>query len=306
MKILRVIRHPSLFLLKLNNLGIIKLSDKKFLKAKYLKVFNKKLNLKNPQTFNEKIQWLKLHNRQPIYTELVDKSLVKKHVSDIIGEKYIIPTLGVYNTFDEIDFDKLPNQFVIKCTHDSGGLIICKDKSKFDYENAKKKIEKSLSRNYYYNSREWPYKNVKPRIIVEKYMEDKEKIVPEDYKLYCFNGEPKYIVVFHNRFDNSKKLSETVYDTDWNPQHVSFDNHFEISDIIEEKPKCLDELLEITRKLCANLPQVRIDFYIINNKIYFGEITFYTASGFQPMIPESLDEKLGKLIDLSGVKSNEK
>ena len=229
---------------------------------------------------------------------MVDKYEVKEYVGNIIGKEYIIPTLGVYEKFNDIDFDKLPNQFVIKCTHDSGGLVIVKDKLNFDKNAAKKKIESCLKRNYYYHGREWPYKNVKPRIIIEKYIQDGNRIVPEDYKIYCMNGKPKYIVVFHNRFNKSEKLSETVYDINWKPQNISFDNHFEISNIIEPPPKCLDELLEICTKLCKNFVQLRVDFYIIDNKIYFGEITFSTASGFRKMIPEELDEILGKELKL--------
>ena len=254
------------------------------------------LNLDNPSTFCEKLQWLKLNDRQPVYTTMVDKYEVKKYVADKIGEKYIIPTIGVWDHFEDIDFDLLPDRFVLKCTHDSGGLILCEDKSALDLKKAKKKIARSLHNNYYYIFREWPYKNVRPRIIAEEYMTDGSNIVPEDYKVYCFNGEPKYIVVFHNRFCNEKELSETVYDTNWIPQDFSLDAHFAVSDMIEEKPACLDELLNICSVLCQGIPQVRIDFYIIEQKIYFGEITLYTASGLQKMIPEEMDAVIGRML----------
>jgi len=272
--------------------------DKLFLKAIYYCSFGKELDLKNPKTFNEKLQWLKLYDRKPEYVQMVDKYEAKKYVADIIGDQYIIPTYGVWDSFDEIDFNTLPNQFVLKCTHDSGGLAICRDKSTFNIDDARNKINAALKRNFYYVGREWPYKNIKPRIIAEKYLEDKNRVVPEDYKIYCMNGEPYYTVVFHNRFNQSEELSETVYDIDWNPLPVSFDNHFQVSEIIEPKPNNYDELISVCKKLCSNTIQSRIDFYIVNDRIYFGEITLYTASGFQPMIPEIMDEELGKLIKL--------
>lgn len=256
-------------------------------------------DLKNPKTFNEKLQWLKLHDRNPLYTKLVDKYEVREYIAKTIGEEYLIPLLGVWDKFDDIDFDKLPNQFVLKCTHDSGGLVICTDKSKLDIAVARKKINSCLKFNYYWAMREWPYKNVKPRIIAEKYMEDAGKVVPEDYKVYCFNGTPKYIVVFHNRFNNKQILSETVYDVNWKPQNISLDCHFQISDYIEPKPNCLEEMLKNAEILAQDKAQSRIDFYIINGKLYFGEITLYTASGFQKMVPELLDAKLGEYISLT-------
>lgn len=270
--------------------------DKYYLKVLYRIKTGKKLSLDNPQTFNEKLQWLKLNDRQPVYKIMVDKYEVKRYVADKIGEKYIIPTIGVWNHFEDIDFEMLPERFVLKCTHDSGGLILCEDKSTLDLKKAKKKITRSLHNNYYYIFREWPYKNVQPRIIVEEYMSDGSNIVPKDYKVYCFNGEPKYIVVFHNRFNNEKILSETVYDINWIPQDFSFDAHFAVSNIIEDKPVCLDELLNASRVLCHRIPQVRIDFYIIKQQIYFGEITLYTASGLQKMIPEEMDAVIGGML----------
>lgn len=270
--------------------------DEFYLRIIYRIKIGKKLRLDNPQTFNEKLQWLKLNDRQPVYTTMVDKYEVKKYVADKIGEKYIIPTIGVWDHFEDIDFDLLPDRFVLKCTHDSGGLILCEDKSALDLKKAKRKIVRSLHNNYYYIFREWPYKNVRPRIIAEEYMTDGSNIVPEDYKVYCFNGEPKYIVVFHNRFCNEKGLSETVYDTDWIPQGFSMSVHFAVSNIIEDKPECLEELLNICRILCQEIPQVRIDFYIIKQKIFFGEITLYTASGLQKMIPEEMDVVIGKML----------
>lgn len=298
-EILKIIKNPAYFFIVLSYMGFFKnMSDEKYLKIVYRIRTGHKLNLDNPRSFNEKLQWLKLHDRRPEYTMMVDKYAVKKYVAEKIGRQYIIPTLGVWDKFDDINFDKLPNQFVLKCTHDSGGLVICRDKSKFDITSARKKINTCLKSNFFYKGREWPYKNVKPRIIAEKYMESPGKVVPEDYKIYCMNGEPKYIVVFHNRFNSNKQLSETVYDVNWKPQHISLDEHFAVSDIVEPKLECLEELLKVTKVLCDNIPQVRVDFYIIDNKIYFGEITLYTAGGFQKMIPEEMDMKLGKNLQL--------
>lgn len=272
--------------------------DKLYIKLCYKCKLGKRLNLKNPQTFNEKLQWLKLYDRKPEYTTMVDKYAVKEYVASIIGEEYIIPTLGVWDSFEDINFDSLPNQFVLKCTHDSGGIVICRDKAELNLKDAKRKLKQHLKKNYYYSCREWPYKNVKPRIIAEEYLNDTLKIVPEDYKIYCFGGKPEYIVVFHNRFNDEKHLSETVYNTDWEKQEISLDDHFEISDIVEEKPVCLDLMLDFAARLSNGIPQSRIDFYIVNHQLKFGEITLYTASGTQPMIPSKLDYELGKLIKL--------
>lgn len=270
------------------------MSDEKYLKRMYKIRTGKELHLDYPQSFNEKIQWLKIYDHKPEYTVMVDKYLAKKYIANIIGNKYIIPTLGVWDTPEEIDFEQLPDQFVLKCTHNSGlGMCICKDKSELNIEKVKRELYKGLKQKYYYTGREWPYKDVKPRIIAEKYLEDSGRVVPEDYKIYCINGKPKYIVVFHDRFNDKVKPSESVYDTEWNRQKISLDKDFEISNIETPKPCCLQELLYIAFKLCREYAQVRLDFYIINEVIYFGEITFHTASGFQTMIPDKLDETLG-------------
>lgn len=274
------------------------LPDKQYIQLQYYRKFGKLPDLKNPKTFNEKIQWLKLHDRKPEYTMMVDKYDVKKYIAEKIGKQYVIPTLGVWEKVEDIDWENLPMQFVLKCTHDSGSVVVCKDKNNFDKQDAAKKLDGYLKRNAFWIGREWPYKNVKPRIIAEKYLEERGHIVPEDYKVYCLNGKPKYIVVFHNRFNDSQPLSETVYDLNWQPQHISLDDHFAISDEVIPRPECLDELLEVCEKICYNYPQLRVDFYIIENKIYFGEITFHTASGFQPMIPKEVDSILGKEIKL--------
>ena len=270
------------------------LNDYTFLKMKYRLCLRKKLDLKDPKTFNEKLQWLKLYDRKPIYTTMVDKYEAKKYVASIIGEEYIIPTLGVYNHFDEIDFEKLPNQFVIKCTHDSGGVVIVKDKKELDIEETKKKIEKSLKKNYFYSGREWPYKNVKPRIIIEKYMVDESQKELKDYKVFNFDGKAKIIQVDFDRFIEHKR---NLYDTDWNYIEAVIqyptDKNVKIN-----KPKNLNKMLELAEKLSKDIPHVRTDFYSIDDKIYFGELTFYHGSGYEKFIPEEFGEELGSWIKL--------
>ncbi len=275
------------------------LPDKVYLKIKYSLCLRKKIDFDNPKAFNEKLQWLKLYDRKDIYTTMVDKYEVKKYIENIIGKEYIIPTVGIYDRFDDIDFEKLPNQFVIKCTHDSGGLVICKDKNKFDKKGARKIINKSLKRNYYYSGREWPYKNVKPRIIIEKYMGTNLN----DYKIFCFNGEPRFTLVCSNRKGNYKNTD--FYDNDWNLLPFTRTNH-ENNPFGIEKPKNFFTMLNIAKKLSKLIPFIRVDLYEIDNIVYFGELTFYPSAGFEGFAPEEWDYKLGKLIDLSLVNKNEK
>lgn len=272
------------------------MDDEAYLKRKYRACMGKELNLGSPQTFNEKLQWLKLHDRKPEYTTMVDKYAVKKYVADIIGEEYIIPTLGVWNHFDEIDFDKLPNQFVLKCTHDSGGIVICKDKNKLDLKLAKKKMEKCLKRNYYWSSREWPYKDVKPRIIAEQYIEDNNKEgFLTDYKFFCFNGKMKCMYVSVNSHTAKQKIQ--FFDRNYNLLPIRRDDYL-IFDEIPKKPNHLDDMIKIAEQLSRNIPHTRIDFYYIQNRIYFGEITFFTGSGFIPFSEKKWDYKLGSWIKL--------
>lgn len=300
-KILNVIKQPSLILLKLDKMNLIRLSDKKFIEYRFLSEMGYKLNLKNPKTFNEKLQWLKLHDRNPEYTKMVDKYEVREYIKEKIGEEYLIPLIGVYDKFDDIDFDKLPNQFVIKCNHDSGGLIICKDKNRLDIETARKKINRSLKTNYYYSGREWPYKNVKPRIIIEKYMEDSNKSDLIDYKLFCFNGIPKIVLVCSERFSSSN-MCETWFDMNWKLIDMTKSGHRVDSTI--SKPKQLKKMVELSKKLSKNIPFIRVDWYEIGDKLYFGELTFYPASGFEKFEPKEWNKKIGDMlsIDKLGVK----
>lgn len=290
----KVIKHPTSIMTYLASRNIIPYDDKSYIEHKFYEEFDRKLDLNNPQTFNEKIQWLKLYDQKPEYTEMVDKFEVKKYIADAIGEEYIIPTLGIYNNFDEIDFNKLPNQFVIKCTHDSGSIIICKDKSTFDRKKAKKKINKWLKRNYYYHSREWSYKNVKPRIIIEKYMVDESGTELKDYKIFCFNGEPKFIEVDFGRFSDHKR---NLYTLDWELLDLEIKYPSDPQKVIK-RPNHLEKMIEFSRILSKNIPHVRVDLYSINNKIYFGELTFYHGSGLEKIEPVEWDKKLGDMLKL--------
>lgn len=272
------------------------LSDEDFLKKAYRIRMGGSLNLKNPQSFNEKLQWLKLYDRRPEYTTMVDKYAVKKYVADRIGEQYIIPTIGVWERFEDIDFDMLPSQFVLKCTHDSGGLAICRDKSKFDIESAKKKINRSLKRNYYYSGREWPYKNVPRKIIAEQFMEDKNSKYLKDYKFFCFDGEVKFLYLSEG-LDNHATAHISYVTLDWK-QAPFYRNDYKPFDVLPPKPVNFDKMIQLAEVLSKDIPFVRVDFYEINEKVYFGELTFFTGSGFTKFIPNEWDSKLGEYIRL--------
>ena len=296
-KLLKVLHNPRIILQHILQFKIFRiLPDKLWLSWKYYSIFGKKINWNVPKTFNEKLQWLKLYDHNPIYHVMVDKYEAKEYVSKKIGDQYIIPTYGVWDKFDDIDFENLPNQFVLKCTHDSGGLVICRDKSKLNLEESRKKIEKSLKRNYYWFGREWPYKDVKPRIIAEKYMSDGlEEDIP-DYKVHCFNGEPRVILVCRERFADSG-LTEDFYTGKWEHIEVKRPGHANTTISIEE-PKELQKMLDLARKLSTNIPFVRSDFYTIGNKVFFGELTFYPSSGFAKFEPNMIDDKFGNWIFL--------
>ena len=260
------------------------LSDKKYLELLFFAHLDRKLNWKKLNTFNEKVQWLKLNNRKEEYTMMADKYAVKKYIADIIGEEYIIPTLGVWNHFDEIDFEELPDQFVLKCTHDSGGLAICTDKSKFDIEKAKEKIEKSLKRNYFNSSREWQYKNIPPRIIVEPFIGIDGK-APEDYKFITFNGALDSVMVCKGRDVGHPWFY--FYNKDWKRliyQHPELEKEDDV-----EKPENFDVMLWIVEQLARGYVHMRVDLYNVNGKVYFGELTFFNQSGFDTDITYETD-----------------
>lgn len=267
--------------------------DRLYLKLDYFLAMGKRLNLKNPQTYNEKMEWLKLHCKRTEYTRMVDKYEAKLYVAEMIGDDYIIPTLGVWDKFEDIDFSKLPNQFVLKTTHDSGGVVICKDKDKFDIENARKKLRKSLKNNFFYMHREYPYKDVKPRIIAESYMVDESGVELKDYKFFCFNGDVKMLFVATGR------PLDTRFDFyDKNFCHLPFRQGHPWAEKEILKPKGFEEMKLLASKLSQGIPHVRVDFYDINGKIYFGELTFFHFSACVPFEPEEWDYKIGEWLEL--------
>ena len=295
-KFVNYLRNPKILYFGLGKWGFLNwIPDEAYIKLTYRISMRERLSLKNPKTYNEQLQWLKLYDRKPEYTRMVDKYEAKLYVAERIGEEYIIPTLGVWDRFDDIDFDRLPDQFVLKCTHDSGGLVICEDKSKLDKEAARKKINKSLKCNYYWGNREWPYKNVKPRIIAEQYMKDAQTGELRDYKFFCFDGQVKALFVASERYASS----ETKFDFfDAEYRHLPFTNGHPNADTLPEKPTCFEEMKEIAGKLSAGIPHLRVDCYEVNGKVYFGEMTFSHWSGMMPFQPEQWDTTFGSWIQL--------
>lgn len=279
--------------------------DKLFLKFKFFKEMKHRLPIKHPTTFNEKLQWLKLYDRKPEYTMLVDKYKVRSYIAEKLGEEYLIPLLGVWDDPDEIDFNALPNQFVLKCNHNSGlGMCICKDKSKLDIKKVKEELRKGLAQDYFLTGREWPYKDVPRKIICEKYMVDhltqRESNIDEntslnDYKLMCFNGKVKCSFVCTDRFD-ADGLKVTFFDRDWNA--LPFERHYPRSQQNIPKPINYEKMIDFSEKLAEGIPFVRIDFYEIDYKLYFGEITFFPGGGFEEFTPKSADKELGSWIEL--------
>ena len=279
-----------------NYLGFYKfISDEEFLKKLYKVVFNKNLNLELPQTYSEKLQWLKLHNRKPEYTMMVDKYKVREYISKTLGDEYLIPLLGVWDNPDEIDFTLLPDQFVLKCNHDSGGLCICKNKADFNIKKAKKKLRKSLKTDYYLQFREWPYKDIKRKIIAEEYMVDESGTELKDYKFFCFNGEPKYCQVIAGRDD---VMTIDFYDKEWQHQNFHEPKNYPFAKKQLAKPENYELMLNLAEILAKDIPFSRIDFYNINGHVYFGEITFFPTTGIGGFEPEEWDLKFGKMIDL--------
>lgn len=269
--------------------------DREYLELLFRKTMGYSLNLDDPKTFNEKLQWLKLYDKKPEYTEMVDKYAAKDFFARIIGSQYIIPTIGVWDRFDDIDFDSLPTQFVLKTTHDSGGVVVCKDKSAFNINEARKKMYYCLGQNFFLRGREWPYKNVKPRIIAEEYLSAFDSIGLIEYKLFCFNGEPKLILVCKGTAHGSGRTND-FFDMEFNhlPLRVTYPN----SDEAIEKPKEIDELLTIARRLSVGIPQVRVDTYVADGKVYIGEMTFFHDGGMCKFKPDTYDLEFGKYITL--------
>lgn len=254
-----------------------------------------KLNLCNPTTFNEKLQWLKINYRRPIMTQMADKYEAKKYTERLIGQEYVVKTYGVWDTFDQIDISKLPDKFVLKTTHDSGGVVICKAKNNFNFNHAKKKLTKHLKTKNYFITREWPYRNIKPRIMAEEFIEDVTKGDLWDYKFFCFDGEVKAMFIATERLLGK----EVKFDF--------FDKHFNSLNIVQQhpnsskkisKPDCFDEMVVLAERLSKGFPHLRIDFYNIGSQVFFGEYTFYHHGGIVPFHPKTWDYTFGEWINL--------
>ncbi len=295
-RILKYVKHPSKFFLKLDEKGILRLPDKIFIKFQFYNEMGYKLDLKNPITFDEKLQWLKLYDRNPLYTTMVDKYEAKEYVGKIIGEKHIIPTIGIYDKWEDIDFKKLPKSYVIKTTHDSGSVFVIKD-GKIDKEMIKEKIEKSLKNNFFYQSREWPYKNVKPRILIEKYMEDNVDKELRDYKLYSFDGYVAATLLATNRQSKTEELNFDYFNDKF--KHLKWTNEWHPNNKkVPHKPVNYELMRTFAEKLSKGFPHMRVDFYEVNGEVYFGEITLYDMAGYLKIHPDKWETRFGKLIKL--------
>ena len=265
-------------------------------KVRYFLYMHEFLNLEHPTTYSEKLQWIKLYYHNPEYTRLVDKLAVKEYVSEKIGSEYIIPTLAVYDRVEDIDFEKLPQQFVLKCIHDSGGLVICKDKAKLDINKAKEKLSTSLKRDYYIRTREWPYRDVPKKIIAEQYMEDEEYHELRDYKFFCYGGVPKTLFIAANRSSKNSEMTIDFFDMEFNNLHIISGHPNSTTEI--QKPKCFDEMKQLATKLSEGMPEVRVDFYEVNGKVYFGEFTFFNNGGHRKYKPNKWNKIFGDWIVL--------
>lgn len=276
-----------------------KLEDEDYLRQLFKLNMGYELDLDNPQTYNEKLQWLKLYYHDEKFITMVDKYLSKQYVADLIGEEYVVPLYGVWDSFDEIDFDSLPEQFVLKTTHDCGGVVVCKNKGEFNKVEAKRFIEKHLAHEYFYHCREWPYKYVKPRIIAEKFMKDSKDQSEEgltDYKFFCFGGEPKAMFIATDRAKAGVETKFDFFDMEFN--YLPFTNGHPNSERKIEKPEKFELMIELARKLSQGIPHVRVDFYESEGNIYFGELTLFHWGGFVPFEPKEWDKIFGDWLEL--------
>lgn len=269
--------------------------DRLFLEYKYYKRMGINLNLKSPQRYTEKLQWLKLYDKNPKYVMMVDKAAVKDYVASVIGEEYVIPMYGVWDHFDDIDFENLPNSFVLKCTHDSGGIYIVKNKALMDKTKAKEVLEASLRRDYSISGREWPYKQAKRQILAEQYLEDIKDKQLRDYKFFAFDGKVPYMFIATDRFNESDTCFD-FFDSDFN--HLPIKNGHPNALLPPHKPVNYELMIDLASKLSKGIPHVRVDFYEANGKVYFGEMTFYHHSGFVPFEPDEWDYKFGEFLKL--------
>ena len=296
---LHLLKTPGQMILPLAEFGIFNwMSDEAYLKFVYKGIYGRKLDLKSPQLFTEKIQWLKLHDRKERYIGLVDKVQVKEYIRTKIDESIVVPTLGVWTSFDDIHFRDLPSQFVLKCNHDSGSVVICKDKSIFDRQSARKKLSKGLKRDSFYYGREWPYKFVERKIIAEEFLLDNNGQSSDlnDYKMYCFNGQPIYCQVISDR-STVEKID--FFDMDWNHQpFVGLTPDVKNCDDSIQKPNNFEKMKAYATLLSKDTYFCRVDFYEVNRRLYFGEITLYPRAGFGVLTPNEWDFKLGQMIHL--------
>ena len=272
------------------------LSDEAYLKVMFRIYVGRKLNLDHPKSYNEKLQWLKLYNHRPEYITMVDKYRVRGYIAQTIGEKYLIPLIGVWDNADEIDFASLPDQFVLKCNHDSGSIVICQDKKTFNIDEAKRKLNNSLKNSNYRKTREWPYKDVKRKIICEKYMEDSATKELRDYKFFCFDGEIKALFVACDRQKGGESVKFDYFDRDYH--HLDMMQDHPLANKVPEKPQCFEEMKKCAEQLSKGIPHVRVDFYEVDGKVYFGELTFFHHSGFVPFKPEEWDYMFGEWLRL--------
>lgn len=295
-KVIELFKNPKKIKLYIIRKIGKKINDKKYLQLLYKIRFDKKIDFDNPKTFNEKLNWLKLYDRNDKYTMLADKYLVKEYVEKTIGKEYVIKNYKIWENVEDINLDELPCKFVMKCNHDSGGLIICKNKENINLEDVKDKLKRSLENNYFYYKREWPYKNIKPLILVEEFIEDKEMEDLRDYKFMCFNGVPKFVYITVKN-DN---IWENYYDMEFNP--VEINHGFPRYKEEFKKPENFDEMVKIAKQLSKDIPFVRIDLHNTDGKIYFGEFTFYDWGGLRPYSDEKYDKLLGDLLKIEGRK----
>ncbi len=270
------------------------LPDKAYIRLYYRAKFHRRCDLEHPETFNEKLNWMKLYDHRPEYSTMVDKAAVKQFVADRIGEEYVIQTLGVWDTFEEIDFDALPQQFVLKCTHDSAGLAVVRDKNAFDQAAVGEKLTKCLKTNFYYDGREWPYKAVKPRIIAEPYLEDSRYGELRDYKIFCFDGKPKMLYVITGRLEHTTSLD--YFDLDFH--HLDIQQGYPNAAVPPERPESLEQMLALAGRLTEGYPHIRADFYEVDGRPYFGELTLYTYGGLMPYHPDKWDHIFGEYLTL--------
>lgn len=294
MSVVDIMRNPRPYLLVIIRKLVFVLPPRIYLKLLFYCSLGYKLNLKNPKSFNEKLQWLKLHRHVDNDTLLVDKFEVKKILKEIFGDDYVIPTYGIYEKFDDIDFDSLPEKFVMKTTHQSGGVIVCTDKNQLDVASARKIITGKLHKNLYYWGLEWPYKNVTPRIIIEKYIGNGQDV--KDYKLMCFNGVVKCSFVCSER-NSEGGLKVDFYDTAWHL--MPFTRHYPNSSVHTPKPINYDLMVRVAERISQGMPFLRVDFFEVDGKMYIGELTFYPGCGFEEFVPVEWDFILGSWIDLN-------